>query len=300
MRNNEERLGLGAGPNVSAEAPPAPELVSEQGDPERAPKDQNSQFSYVAPTEIVDLPSMGQYYSEGHPLHNKETIEIRYMTAKDEDILTSESLIKKGLVIERLLQNILVDKAIDPLTLLSGDRNAILIAARITGFGPEYEVSTACPSCNQESKHTFDLYECPVNTGEIYAEGPTDVQKTDNNTFLVYLPRSGVDVEIRLLNGYDEKEVDRISKRMQKLKMGASTLTNQFKQLMVSVNGETDFEVIGDFIENMPAMDSRYIRKIYEDINPDLVMELPFHCSKCGEQEDVEVPLTSEFFWPKL
>ena len=102
-------------------------------------------FSFATPTEFVELPTQGKYYPEGHPLHGEESIEIRYMTAKDEDILTSETLLKKGLAIERLLQSVIVNKAIDVNTLYVGDKNAILIAARITGYGNQYTTRTLCP-----------------------------------------------------------------------------------------------------------------------------------------------------------
>ena len=104
-------------------------------------------LSYVTPTEFVELPSRGQFYPADHPLHGKDVIEMRYMTAKDEDILTSPALLKKGIAIDRLLQNLVVDNNINPNNLLIGDKNAILLAARISGYGEEYPVTLQCNSC---------------------------------------------------------------------------------------------------------------------------------------------------------
>ena len=112
---------------------------------------------FVAPTEFVALPSKGTVYKEFHPLHNQETIEIRYMTAKDEDILSSRTLLKKGIAVERFMQNIIVDKKIKVEDMVVGDRNAVLIAARVSGYGSDYSTSLTCPNCNTKSEFTFDL-----------------------------------------------------------------------------------------------------------------------------------------------
>ena len=109
-------------------------------------------LSYVTPTEFVELPSRGQFYSTDHPLYEKDVIEMRYMTAKDEDILTSPALLKKGVAIDRLLQNLVVDKNINPNNLLIGDKNALLLAARISGYGEEYPVVLQCNSCGEAIK----------------------------------------------------------------------------------------------------------------------------------------------------
>ena len=111
---------------------------------------------YKFPTEMVDLPSKGYFYVEGHPL-SKGKVEVKYMTAKEEDILTSRTLLQKGLAIDRLLKNIMVDKSIDPSSLLTGDRNALIIAARKTGYGPEYTTNVTCPACATTARYEFDL-----------------------------------------------------------------------------------------------------------------------------------------------
>ena len=117
MARNRERLGAS---NVQAE-PPAPTTNSNEG-----------LMSFVVPTEFVELPSGGRYYPQGHPLHNQETIEIKHMTAREEDLLTSRALLKKGLALDRLLESVIIDKKIRASDLLVGDRNAILISTRIS------------------------------------------------------------------------------------------------------------------------------------------------------------------------
>ena len=103
-------------------------------------------FAFVVPTEFVELPSGGRFYADGHPLHGVESIEIRQMTAKEEDILTSRTLLKKGVALDRVIKNIIVDGRVDPDSLLVGDRNAIIVSMRVSGYGNDYTTKVACPA----------------------------------------------------------------------------------------------------------------------------------------------------------
>ena len=151
MSRNEGRFEAAEGiPTPEDEGPPAAAVS--------AP----TQFNWSVPTEFVELPSKGKFYTPGHPAHNVEAIEIKYMTAKDEDILSSQALLKKGLAIDRLLENIIVVD-IDPRELLVCDRNAIMIAARISSYGQEYNASTFCVGCNDFVQHKFDLTKSTMN-----------------------------------------------------------------------------------------------------------------------------------------
>ena len=180
MRDNSKRVG--------AAAQTAPE--------------QTQTLDFSTPTELVDLPSKGRFYPEGHPLHGQETVEIKFMTAKDEDILTSPSLLKKGIAIDRLIQNVILNKNINVSTLLSGDKSAIMIASRINGFGAEYRTKVVCPSCEEQSEATFDLDALEIYDGKDYSE--YDVTETDRGTYIIKTPKMGLDVEVRLLTSKDE------------------------------------------------------------------------------------------------
>ena len=138
-RNNEERFGAhgDAGSDPVAAMP--------------------NPLDFVSPTEHVELPSRGRGYPQGHPLHNQETIEIKYMTAKEEDILSSQSLIRKGLAIDRMLQSVLINKDVQVKDLLIGDKNALTVAARVTGYGADYVTTVTCPACSTEQEFDFDL-----------------------------------------------------------------------------------------------------------------------------------------------
>tara|TARA_R110000824_G_scaffold26728_5_gene91593 strand:- start:6465 stop:7295 length:831 start_codon:yes stop_codon:yes gene_type:complete len=254
-------------------------------------------FSFVTPTDFVELPSKGKLYPEGHPLHNKEEIEIRYMTARDEDILTSKTLLQKGIAIERVLENVIVDKEIRVEDLLIGDKNAIIIATRITGYGEEYKTRIACPSCARGADYSFDLSLLAASQEED-VEGE-NVEATLDGTYIVTVPITGARVEIRLLTGADEAYLTKLAENKAKKKMAATALTDQFMRMVVSVNGDERNPSRAAFIQHMPARDSRYLRGIYEKISPNIDMTQTFICESCGFEQDMEVPLTVDFFWPK-
>lgn len=253
-------------------------------------------MSFVSPTEIVELPSSGKFYPQGHPLHNKESLEIKFMTAKEEDILTNRSLIKKGVVIDRLLQSLVVDKTVKVQDLLIGDKNALLLSARIAGYGEEYNFSVACPACQTKSQETIDLQ--TIEHKQLPSFEEENVTLLESGLFLVTLPKSKVNVTFRLLTGKDEAE---ITKRLisNKVDENESNATSQLKRIMTSVNGDSDPSTIKLFSEQMPAMDARFLRGLSKRISPDVEMKKEFSCSSCGHEEEVEIPFTVEFFWPK-
>ena len=158
-------------------------------------------FGLDIPQEIVPLPSSGKVYPPDSSLHAAELVEIRAMTAKEEDILTSRALLKKGTVVTELIRSCLIDKTINPLDLLSGDRNALMISIRITGYGPEYSVEMECPECAVKSPHSFNLGALPIKRLEIEPSIP------GTNVFEFLLPYSKKTVRFKFMTGRDEEEI---------------------------------------------------------------------------------------------
>ena len=295
IRNNEDRTGERLA--SAAEAPPV--MTTSESAPVSRPLD------FTCPTEFVDLPSGGKFYPADHPLHNQESIEIRYMTAKDEDILTSKSLLKKGVAVDRFLQNIIVDRGVKLPTLLVGDKNALVVASRITGYGPEYETKVPCPGCAEVQEHSFDLNGGVISSGglgTLKTEMPKvseSVSETGNNTWTIECPKSKVLVEVKLLSGADETFMVKSQAMKKKNKLPDSLLTDQLRQTIVSVNGATDGSSISKFINVMPAMDSRFVRTVCEKLMPNINLNQVFECHSCGFEQEMEVPFTTDFFWPK-
>jgi hypothetical protein len=247
-------------------------------------------ISISVPSEFVELPSRGMFYPPSHPLHRKTSIEIKHMTAKEEDILTSEALIKKGLVLDRLIQSVILDKNIDPSSLLVCDRNAILIAIRITGYGPEYEATATCPACGQKHDINYDLEQAESFE---YVK-PEDVHFSERGSCVVKLPKSGDTIEFRLLTGYDEKEVLNTEKNS----VSSSLVTDQLKSLILTINGNEDIAFINAYVTGMSAFDSRYLRKAIKSSTPSVDLRYNLSCNKCSTESVVEVPIGIKFFWP--
>jgi hypothetical protein len=275
------------GANQPDASSPVPQIQQQAPSP--------SAFSFVVPTEFVELPSKGKHYAKGHPLCGQETVEIKHMTAKEEDLLTSRSLLKKGLAINRVLQSILVDKSIDVDSLLIGDKNAIIIATRISAYGADYETQVSCPACMTSTKHSFNLHELEINHGDELDEGV----KKEKNYYIITLPKTKVDVKVKLLDGKDERFLADATAMKRKRNLPDATLTDQFRTFIVSVNGHTDQKAINEFVEKMPAFDSRFLRTTYAKAVPNIDMSQDFICNNCDYEAAMEVPLSADFFWPK-
>ena len=270
-------------PDVSA---PPPQVLQQE----------TSGFSFVIPTEFVDLPSKGRFYPETHPLHNVDSIEIKQMTAKEEDILTSRTLLKKGIALDRVIHSLILDKKVDPDSLLIGDRNAIIIATRVSGYGNEYATSVGCPGCTVTQEFSFDLNEASIYEGENI--GTLDITDNGDGTFTTLLPKTELNVTVRLLTGRDEKNLIQATESDRKRKRPERAVTHQLQSMLVSVNGEDGAEMLQYFAENLPSMDSRHLRLAYRLAAPNIDLTQNFECEECDYEADMEVPLTADFFWP--
>jgi len=241
---------------------------------------------YKFPTEMVDLPSKGYFYFEGHPLSSGK-VEVKYMTAKEEDILTSQNLIKQGTVIDKLLESLIVDKSIKLDDMLIGDKNAIMLAARILGYGKDYEFEYD----GEEQKTDLSTLE-PIDL---------DFSKLTKgqNEFLFKLPNSEREITFKLLLGSDEKSItDEIEARKKINKDVSVELTTRLKQMLLSVDGKTEKSYINNFVENeFLSRDSFALREYLIDITPDMNMNIKITDSN-GKNIEVAVPITVRFFWP--
>jgi len=237
------------------------------------------------PTEVVDLPSKGYFYVDGHPLSSGK-VEVKYMTAKEEDILTSQNLIKQGVVIDKLLQSLIVDKTININDLIIGDKNAIMVAARILGYGKDYEF-------------TYDGEEQIADLSKLEPKD-LDFSKLTRgqNKFSYDLPNSKRPVTFKLLNGHDEKDIEAELKALKKIsKDTSSELTTRLKKLILSVDGKSEIGYINNFIDNeFLSRDSLAFRTYLSSVTPDIDMSTTIDID--GEEQAVVIPITLRFFWP--
>ena len=239
------------------------------------------------PSEVIDLPSEGRLYPEGHPLKDGK-VEIKYMTAKEEDILTSQNLIKKGVVIDRLLDSLILTNGVKQEDLIMGDKNAIMVAARILAYGPEYKCQVTNPKTGEISEETFNLADCP------FKKLPKDV--TENN-FEVDLPISKKKITFKLLTGKEENAVEDEIKASAKIGTDVKPeLTTRLRHTITSVDGDNSQSTINTFVQTLLARDSMYLRNEIRKITPDI--ELSQEIEIGGESVTVDIPMTVGFFWP--
>lgn len=245
-----------------------------------------SQFNL--PTETVELPSKGLLYPESSPL-SSGTIEMKYMTAKEEDILTNSNYLTNGTAIDRLLKSLIVDKKINYNELLLGDKNAIMLAARILSYGKDYNV-------------TINNEICTVDLSKLTPKSFKEDQIVDRkNEFSFTLPKSKNRVTFKLLSQQDEINIGKEIQGLKKLdKESNAEGSTRLKYIITSVNDLKESSEIRNFVDNyLLAQDARELRKYYSEVAPDINFKADIETS-AGVKEDVDVPIGLNFFWPDL
>lgn len=242
---------------------------------------------FKLPTEVIDLPSKGLLYPETSPL-SSGTIEMKYMTAKEEDILTNQNYLRQGNVIDKLLQSLIVTENVDYNELLVGDKNALMIAARILSYGKDYTFMY------DEEEVTVDLSEVKPKEVDysLYTKG--------SNSFSFSLPSTGNEVKFKLLTHGDENLIEKEIAGLKKLnKHESKEITTRLKHIITSINGLTEQKDIREFVDNyLLAKDARALRDYYSTVSPDIDLSIEITKST-GEEEVVDIPITFQFFWPE-
>ena len=241
---------------------------------------------FKLPTETVELPSKGLLYPEGHAL-STGTVEMKYMTAKEEDILTNQNYIKNGTGIDKLLQSMIVTE-FNYDELLIGDKNAIMIAARILSYGKEY------PADLGYGEQIVDLSQFEHKQIE------ESIYKRGINEFTFTLPTTDNVVTFKLLSHGDEKRIEQEIKGMQKInKDNITEATTRLKHIITSINGSADKNDIREFVDfGLLARDARALREEYNKTSPDIDLNFTYVDSDGTEREAV-LPITITFFWPE-
>ena len=247
------------------------------------------------PTELIPLATKGWFYPEGHPLANG-SVELKQITAREEDILANQELIRKGKALDKLMESVIVDKSIRIDDILLPDKNAIFIAIRRLAYGDDYNVEIACPGCEKKNKVKINLglLETKSFDFESYQKG--------QNNFTFKLPSSGTTITYKLLNQNDEAAIDAELSQLRKIsKENSAELTTRLKYVITSIDGNPDRIVIRKFIEEkLSAKDSLALRRYMRENNPDVDMTFDFTCSECGHERRLDMPLGASFLWPDL
>ena len=247
------------------------------------------------PTEVIELPSQGKVYPEGHPL-SKGTVEIKYMTAKEEDILASQNLIRKGVVLDKLFESVVVEEGLNIDDIFVGDKNAILLATRVLGYGADYEVEVTDPFTLEQQKVNIDLSK--IQTKDI------DFEKLNSeNRYEFDLPIGKKKIIFKLLTHKDETDINKDIQAMQRLsgksEAPSQDVSTRLRYMIQDVDGNTDRGFINNFVKNnLLARDSRALRNYVRTISPDLDLSFDFTSDITGETEALDIPFGAGFFYP--
>ena len=241
-----------------------------------------SEFKF--PTEEVELPSKGLLYPKDSPLSSGK-VEMKYMTAREEDILTNQSYIQKGTVLDKLLQSLIINKDIKTDDLFVGDKNAFFVASRILGYGKEYKVTIA------GKEENIDLTQLEPKKVDL------TIFENGNNKFTYKLENTNTVLEFKLINGHDEKQIERELAGLKKLSPNTSSeLTTRLKHMIISVDGNEEKKDIRDFVDNyFLARDARAFREYVRNMQPDVDMTVVLDSG-----EEATVPIGLNFFWPDV
>jgi len=255
-------------------------------------------YGITKPRFLAPLPSRGLVYPIGSPLHGKDSIELYAMTAEQEDILMNKVYMKKGTVLTELIKSCLVDRTIDVSTLISGDRNALMVAIRASGYGVDYKTEIVCPRCELKQDFLVMLDQLEEKALEIEPVSP------GSNLFEYTLPMTQKVVQFKFLTTVEEEEI--VATNELRKKRGLPTddhvVTNQLFYHIVSIDGKTDKKFITDFIRYMPARDSLELSMYIEEKDPSIDMTANFICvsKSCEHEERVGIPIGLSFFWRRL
>jgi hypothetical protein len=247
------------------------------------------------PTEVIPLPTKGWFYQENNPLASG-TIEVKQMTAKEEDLLANQELIKKGKVLDKLIESLIVDKSVRIQDILIPDKNAIFISIRRLAYGDDYPVTITCPTCAAANKVTINLSDLA------YKQFKFEEHPKGQNSFTFKLPASGVTITYKLLNQSDEESIDAELAQIKKIsKENTAELTTRLKYLITSIDGNTERATIRRFIEDkLSARDSLALRKHMREHNPDVDMGFDFKCTECNLERRLDMPIGASFLWPDI
>lgn len=244
------------------------------------------------PVSSVKLPSRGLVYPPESPLYMIESVDISPVTAKEENILSSPVLIRKGTVLSVLMRACITNRAIDPDLMVVGDRNAILTAIRVSAYGPTYLARVRCPECDEEAEHEFDLSKLELKMLDVDPVGGPG-----SNEFSFRLPVSGREARFKLFDATDTAELERNIEAIKRK-------TNQEQAVTLRLIAQVTFlqgvepERLPKALEGLLARDSKALRTYMNRIAPGVEMTQSYECGSCGKDTEVEVPMGTEFFWP--
>lgn len=260
-------------------------------------------FSLPEYNFLVDLPSKGEYYSEKHPLHKKEFVELKIVTGKEEAILTNKDYIRKGIVLDKFLQALFTDRSLiftDIYNeLLLADKFAMLVAARIQAYSKEYSAEIKCPKCAEKILYEFDLTKTVSEIGYLDIEDKSKIERVKHDCFRFKLPQCNLSISVKLLSTKEETSMMQKSKKLKE--SDSLSFKDQYIDLIVDIEGNTTREAKEYFLDRAPAIDLFFLRSKTQELNPQMNLQQEFTCPSCYHvEEKMGAPITQNFLFPHL
>jgi hypothetical protein len=254
-------------------------------------------LEWTPPVATVPLPSRGKVYPPESPLFDVQSLDVRAMTAADENIMTSPALIRRGRMLSALIKACITNRSVSPDDMLVGDKNALMVAIRNASYGPGYLAGVSCPECDKEHEAHFDLSKLSLKTLD---EDPIEM---GSNLFSFQLPVTKKVVRFRLHTGASEAELSQVLQAQAKAAGPGAVEQNVTQEILshiVSIDNVDDRTKIARFVQSMPVLDARKFMAHVKAITPDVEMRQVAECPACGEKSEVTIPLGMEFFWPSV
>jgi len=280
------------------EAPPTP-----PGAPPGSRKNIRDLFGlpFIKPEEIVKLPSGGRFYPHGHALRGLKEVTVRHMTARDEDLLSSASNPNGKTLFDKLIDNIMLTPGVDSESLLEEDKMAVLLQARISGYGALFKTETFCENCGKTTPHEFDLTKHEIIEPSFYKEDEEDENQLPkysevSNTFFIKLPVTDIELEIVNFDEQVAKTINKSREQKEKYNLQFNYTLEFMKQVIITANTVSDPSIISELIEVLPAADAAYLKEFYNSCRPRISTLQETTCQVCNNVSEKEVPLSWALF----
>lgn len=284
--------------NIQKTPEPQPQQIQNTPEPQQAANPLG--LSFVVPTEIVYLPTAGNFYEEGSPCKGLESVEVRHMTAKEEDIITNQSFIQQGSVFERLIDSLVVTPGIKADDLMDCDKMAILASARKSGYGEEVQFQDSCDHCGTRQEFTANLGEFLDRAKEnpyVIKDGEYWKFNPNTGTINVELSKLQLTVEIRLLSRRDFEFLKQSKIQKEKHNLPYSETIEFLRSIVISANGVSDKKTLNELIEVLPTVDARKLKYVHNINLPKFDTKTNVVCSSCSAELEKEVPFSVGWFW---
>jgi hypothetical protein len=241
---------------------------------------------YKVPFDVIELPSQGLLYK-----NKKSSVKVEYLTAFDENILTSPNLLNNGKVLDVLIERKVKDLGFEPKELLGGDRLAILLYLRTTGLGNEYHQMVF----NKDG----DMVEGIVDLTTLKTK-KLEVKPDEKGEFDFVLPSSNKKIKFRLLTNKDDDEISELDKKsLEKNKGISTTSTLRLERSIMEIDGERDKMKISHTIKMLNLIDIRKFNKYVTEIEPGIDFNTTAR-TQGGESVNCFLRMGRNFWYPEI